>query len=1312
MAGTQINVQKDGQNIVIITDNNNSTNVSVAQRITNVVDVIEIGPQGPSGADGISGSQGPKGDPGQIELFDDLVVTGSLSASGNFIMGLGNQRNIQLKAGSQFLGTRPVITSDFSQIEFQRDIFMGLNGGIGSTVPSKIFFDTSDTFIAADQENPENLEIHADNDIELRPDGIVHATSIISASGFTGSLEGTASFANDALSSSFATTASHAVGALSSSFATTASFALNVPPQTGFPFTGSAEISGSLDVNGPITASGLTLQGILNTNNNNINTGEGEISSDGGFNGDLSGTASFALNVDKALGDLKVNQDLTVVGSASISGSLELGSTGVPTISSDSNLVLSASEKIDLRGSVTSSIGFTGSLEGTASFATSASFSTTASYALNAGSGVGFPFTGSAEISGSLDIVGPITSSGTISSSGGFTGSLEGTASFSNEAEIAEYTSEWVLTADGSNHYIFTGPGFTGSVSDPNIYLIRGQKYKFTNNMGAHPFRIQSTENGATGTQYNNGVTNNDVSNGTLLFDVPMNAPEILYYQCTAHGNMGGPIYISHPISASFATTASHALHALTASYVEGSSSLFVNGVPSSDQLTIWHNNNTLKGSNRLKFDGSAFILTTPTVFNNDNDDQSALQAKGSGDDNLLQVNPTYEDKIGIGTALPTEKLTVIGNISASGAVTASAFMGDGSGLTGINSGSGTGFPFSGSAVITGSMVISGSSTSLTITGSTNQQGNINLQGSLTSSGGVIVYENFISGSYTRTVQLIPGNLIAGTSPRLTTSEDTLAFTKDVKLSFVEGSVTGSVGTPTILKFFGDNINLTPILNSSPSVDNDLKIQSPGIIILSSTNVSASGAITASAFKGDGSALTGINNPGFPFTGSAIITGSLDVIGPLTASIISSSEITGSLLGTASFADDATSASFATTASHAVGALSSSFATTASFALNANSNAHLGLPIFTYITTSLNGQIPNAGEFLDADATFDTITFSSESKDGVLLANSNGFFNRLPGSTYTIIETSSGAFIAYKSRGLYNDYIGSGSLGYTYVGDESSTSGSINSGDTVYLRLDKSANVSTFHNLEDPDLVLDGKILASLIDDTFNYLDLKFGNKDGSTFNGFFTSGSQEAYSNMLLAPAISKSADLKLNSVTASLDVAGDIDMDGGITASGFFAATNASNAVRGLIGGNYSDATTNFLTNIPNQNPSKGIVLNNYNYGTDNFVFIDLQTGTPSGTARIAVVNPRESGSADIVFVSNANEGASKVFYEQARITHSGSLHLTKGIENAISASGTGSFKHLTLDYDAMPSSDPGVKGVVYRNASNQLFISTGSA
>ncbi len=42
-------------------------------------------------------------------------------------------------------------------------------------------------------------------------------------------------------------------------------------------------------------------------------------------------------------------------------------------------------------------------------------------------------------------------------------------------------------------------------------------------------------------------------------------------------------------------------------------------------------------------------------------------------------------------------------------------------------------------------------------------------------------------------------------------------------------------------------------------------------------NISASGAVTASAFKGDGSALTGISSDPFPFTGDALITGSLIV---------------------------------------------------------------------------------------------------------------------------------------------------------------------------------------------------------------------------------------------------------------------------------------------------------------------------------------------------------------------------------------------------------------------------------------------------
>ena len=107
-------------------------------------------------------------------------------------------------------------------------------------------------------------------------------------------------------------------------------------------------------------------------------------------------------------------------------------------------------------------------------------------------------------------------------------------------------TITWTLTANAQSDYVFSGDGFPTSQNDPTLYLIRGQTYKFVNNTGGHPFRIQST--GATvggGTQYNSGVTNNDAGNGvTLTFVVPMDAPDTLYYQCTAHTAMFGTINV------------------------------------------------------------------------------------------------------------------------------------------------------------------------------------------------------------------------------------------------------------------------------------------------------------------------------------------------------------------------------------------------------------------------------------------------------------------------------------------------------------------------------------------------------------------------------------------------------------------------------------------------------------------------------------------------------------------------------------------------------------------------------------------------
>lgn len=89
-------------------------------------------------------------------------------------------------------------------------------------------------------------------------DGTSTTTTIIATGSFTGSLvgalTGTASFATTALSASYAgnvpVTASYALSALSSSYAVTASYALNAGggAGVGFPFTGSAAISGSLRI--------------------------------------------------------------------------------------------------------------------------------------------------------------------------------------------------------------------------------------------------------------------------------------------------------------------------------------------------------------------------------------------------------------------------------------------------------------------------------------------------------------------------------------------------------------------------------------------------------------------------------------------------------------------------------------------------------------------------------------------------------------------------------------------------------------------------------------------------------------------------------------------------------------------------------------------------------------------------------------------------------------------------------------------------------------------------------------------------------
>ena len=115
-----------------------------------------------------------------------------------------------------------------------------------------------------------------------------------------------------------------------------------------------------------------------------------------------------------------------------------------------------------------------------------------------------------------------------------------------NKAGLDEIALDHVFTigASGSSAYTFQGEGLNGTVNNPTLYLTRGKTYRFENGTGAHAIRIQSADDGTSGTLYNTGVTNNNTT-GTVIVEVQHDAPDVLYYQCASHANMKGTIYIT-----------------------------------------------------------------------------------------------------------------------------------------------------------------------------------------------------------------------------------------------------------------------------------------------------------------------------------------------------------------------------------------------------------------------------------------------------------------------------------------------------------------------------------------------------------------------------------------------------------------------------------------------------------------------------------------------------------------------------------------------------------------------------------------------
>ncbi len=92
---------------------------------------------------------------------------------------------------------------------------------------------------------------------------------------------------------------------------------------------------------------------------------------------------------------------------------------------------------------------------------------------------------------------------------------------------------------NGAAAYVFNNDDLN-NVQNPDLTLKRGTTYTFTINAPGHPFFIKTIQGTTDANTYNEGVTNNGIESGTINFDIPLDAPDTLYYICEFHAAMSG----------------------------------------------------------------------------------------------------------------------------------------------------------------------------------------------------------------------------------------------------------------------------------------------------------------------------------------------------------------------------------------------------------------------------------------------------------------------------------------------------------------------------------------------------------------------------------------------------------------------------------------------------------------------------------------------------------------------------------------------------------------------------------------------------
>ena len=97
----------------------------------------------------------------------------------------------------------------------------------------------------------------------------------------------------------------------------------------------------------------------------------------------------------------------------------------------------------------------------------------------------------------------------------------------------------FTVTNSGAGTYTING------ATNPTFSFLRGHRYVINVSATGHPFWIQTVAGAySSGNIYNTGVTNNGAQSGTIIFEVPYDAPNNLYYVCQYHSSMAGSITV------------------------------------------------------------------------------------------------------------------------------------------------------------------------------------------------------------------------------------------------------------------------------------------------------------------------------------------------------------------------------------------------------------------------------------------------------------------------------------------------------------------------------------------------------------------------------------------------------------------------------------------------------------------------------------------------------------------------------------------------------------------------------------------------